>query len=199
MKNLLAVGFITLLALGMGCAWISPASETNNEGIKVHGHWTVTVTNPDGTLDAVHEFENALSPSAGEVLTAILIGESDVTEWYIKFWLTKPIECLQGGDLNETNQQMTLRKANTIENTVTAVRDKTISGTPIRISASCDVIATTPSEITKVLSNVVVSPLVDKNSGKFHSGPLTTTGAGLAPIEIHNGQKISLNIEVTFD
>ena len=154
----------------------------------------MTVSNPDGTLDAVHEFENALGPSAGEVLTAILVGESDVTNWKINFYLTNPIECLQGGYFSTPATSMTLSK----ENTVTTVRDKTIPGTPVRISASCDVIATTPSEITKVQSVVSMSPNVDKNKGVFHSGTLTTTGADLAPIEIHNGQKVSLNIEISF-
>ena len=74
MKHLLAVAFITLLALGMGCAWISPASETASEGIQVHGHWTVTVTNPDGTLDAVHEFDNELIGK--RLLIDLLIGSS---------------------------------------------------------------------------------------------------------------------------
>jgi hypothetical protein len=36
-----------------------------SEGIQVHGHWTIEVRNPDGTLAGRTEFENALSP-AGE-------------------------------------------------------------------------------------------------------------------------------------
>src|SRR2546423_15522419 len=31
------------------------------EGIKVHGHWTIEVRNPDGTLVTHREFENALT------------------------------------------------------------------------------------------------------------------------------------------
>ena len=64
MKHLLAIAFITLLALGTGCAWISPSSQTTSDAIQVHGHWTVTVTNPDGSVDAVHEFDNALGTDA---------------------------------------------------------------------------------------------------------------------------------------
>lgn len=30
------------------------------EGIKVHGHWTIEVRNPDGSVASVHKFENAL-------------------------------------------------------------------------------------------------------------------------------------------
>jgi len=198
MKQLLAISFITLLALGTGCAWISPSSQTTSDGIKVHGHWTVTVSNPDGTLDAVHEFENALGPNAGQVLTAILLGESASNGFGIHFNLTEPIECLEGGYAN-TPTEMILTQSNTIENTVTYMRDMTKPDTPLRISASCDVTATTTSEITKVDSIVWVLPNVERYTGaSFHSGALTTTGADLTPIEIHNGQKVSLNIEISF-
>ena len=88
MKHLLAITVITLLALGTGCAWISPSSETTSDGIQVHGHWTVTVTNPDGTLDAVHEFDNALTGYGARLLIRVLTGEwllkPDATWWFPK-------------------------------------------------------------------------------------------------------------------
>ena len=34
------------------------------EGIKVHGHWSIVVKNPDGSVASRHEFENALVPTA---------------------------------------------------------------------------------------------------------------------------------------
>lgn len=45
----------------------SPKVDTSNlggnrEGIKVHGHWTIEVHNPDGSLVRHVEFENALDP-----------------------------------------------------------------------------------------------------------------------------------------
>ena len=72
MKHLLAIAFITLLALGTGCAWISPSSQTTSDGIQVHGHWTVTVTNPDGSVDVVHEFDNALTDKG--TITNLILG-----------------------------------------------------------------------------------------------------------------------------
>src|SRR5713226_6208411 len=43
----------------------SAASESGGqkEGIKVHGHWTIDVRNPDGTLVTHREFENSLAAS----------------------------------------------------------------------------------------------------------------------------------------
>jgi hypothetical protein len=42
------------------------------EGIKVHGHWTIDVKNPDGSLASHHEFENALLSGGGSALSSIL-------------------------------------------------------------------------------------------------------------------------------
>jgi hypothetical protein len=41
------------------------SSKPKSEGIKVHGHWTIEVRNPDGSLDKHVEFENSLIPSLG--------------------------------------------------------------------------------------------------------------------------------------
>jgi hypothetical protein len=44
------------------------------EGIKVHGHWTIEIRNPDGTLASRSEFENSLQ--GGETLLAGLLGNT---------------------------------------------------------------------------------------------------------------------------
>jgi hypothetical protein len=43
------------------------------EGIKVHGHWTIDVRNPDGTLASHAEFENALSAPLGQRVLALAL------------------------------------------------------------------------------------------------------------------------------
>ncbi len=48
----------------------------NHEGIKVHGHWTIEVKNPDGRLVSHTEFENALvQPSGAATLAQTLLGK----------------------------------------------------------------------------------------------------------------------------
>lgn len=47
-------------------------STTPSEGIKIHGHWTIEVRDPDGTLVSRHEFENALRTDGGTLFTEIL-------------------------------------------------------------------------------------------------------------------------------
>lgn len=49
----------------------SPAG-AHQEGIKVHGHWTIDVRDPDGTLVTHREFENALTVDGTGTLVGVL-------------------------------------------------------------------------------------------------------------------------------
>ena len=52
-----------------------PPAKGQHEGIKVHGHWTIEVRNPDGKLVSHTEFENALvQPSGAKILATLLAG-----------------------------------------------------------------------------------------------------------------------------
>src|ERR1700689_5452346 len=56
----------------------------SHEGIIVHGHWTLEVKNPDGTVVERREFENALDPFEGaDLLTGVLSGEYTPLGFYV--------------------------------------------------------------------------------------------------------------------
>jgi hypothetical protein len=46
------------------------------EGIKVHGHWVIEVKNPDGTVTARREFENAVQAPGMAYLASLLAGNN---------------------------------------------------------------------------------------------------------------------------
>jgi hypothetical protein len=46
----------------------------HQDGIKVHGHWTIEVRNPDGKLVTHREFENSLDPQTGATGLANVLG-----------------------------------------------------------------------------------------------------------------------------
>jgi hypothetical protein len=46
------------------------------EGIKVHGHWTITVRNADGSVASRNEFENSLNPSTGSAALSQMLGRT---------------------------------------------------------------------------------------------------------------------------
>ena len=51
-----------------------PTDEGGKEGIKVHGHWTIDVKNPDGTLAQHHEFENSFQPGGSIAIIQLITG-----------------------------------------------------------------------------------------------------------------------------
>jgi len=57
-------------------------SDTTSEGIQVHGHWTIEVRNPDGSVAERRQFQNALV--GDNVLNGLLVGGwSDPRDWAI--------------------------------------------------------------------------------------------------------------------
>ena len=55
------------------------------DGIKLHGHWTIDVKNPDGTQVQHHEFENQLQYDGTQFLTALLSGYGVAGDYAIYF------------------------------------------------------------------------------------------------------------------
>lgn len=78
MKQLLPALLITLLAFGTACGQAAEPEPVASNGIQVHGHWTITVTDPDGTVDAVHEFDNELMQDGKMMLVKLLAGSQSV-------------------------------------------------------------------------------------------------------------------------
>src|SRR5206468_7406710 len=73
------------------------------EGIKVHGHWTITVANQDGTVAETRDFENALNPS--NPLASFVARRSAVGTWAIRFGAGDPA---QVSGANSPCQQLTV-------------------------------------------------------------------------------------------
>jgi hypothetical protein len=58
-----------------------------NTGIKVHGHWTIEVKNPDGTLVTHREFENSIAPGNGggaQLLASVLSRAVTQGSWSVE-------------------------------------------------------------------------------------------------------------------
>jgi hypothetical protein len=51
-----------------------PPAKGQHEGIKVHGHWTIEVRNPDGKLVSHTEFENSLTSTGQQSIANLLLG-----------------------------------------------------------------------------------------------------------------------------
>jgi hypothetical protein len=58
------------------------AAKGTQEGVTVHGHWTIEVKNPDGTLATHREFENALAATFGPATLVALLDGNYVPSGY---------------------------------------------------------------------------------------------------------------------
>ena len=61
-----------------------PSRDGSREGIKVHGHWTIEVRNPDGTVVTHREFENSLLPGGAAYLAGCMVNGCAQTTWKIR-------------------------------------------------------------------------------------------------------------------
>ena len=204
MKHLLAIAFITLLALGTGCAWISPSSQTTSDGIQVHGHWTVTVTNPDGSVDAVHEFDNAFE--GHDTLLYILSGLEVLNRTYNpggKFdgppnWFIR----LQGDSLDSSN--IGCDKDDYVHVPLTdlnlyAIIEPKWAENKLNIAAVCTIIKAYNSPKIEQVSTQIYTHAAD-GTGAFTMRDLTKHDFEVGKeIEVETGQILSFNISISFD
>jgi hypothetical protein len=59
----------------------APKRDGSVEGIDVHGHWTIEVRDPDGTLVERREFENALGSFGDTAIIKILGRQFTLSVW----------------------------------------------------------------------------------------------------------------------
>jgi hypothetical protein len=76
------------------------------EGIKIRGHWVIEVREPDGSLVERREFDNALTPSGGELLVQWLLRNGSPTRWTIQLGsYSLPGPCANGTFNSSTTNQ----------------------------------------------------------------------------------------------
>lgn len=79
-------------------------ADGTQEGIKLHGHWTIVVRDPDGKEVTRREFENALTADGQTLLVKFLTKQGGVNDWAISLVDTNLGEC---GALQEVGSQRT--------------------------------------------------------------------------------------------
>jgi hypothetical protein len=61
-----------------------PAQRGPSDGIKVHGHWAITIRNPDGTVASRTEIENALMNAGAQALVDFLSRRATAGHWFVR-------------------------------------------------------------------------------------------------------------------
>jgi len=198
-----------------------PSGNGSHEGIKVHGHWTIEVRNPDGTLVTHREFENSLSQSTGGALLASLLnshgqlpngggGLAGVPPFYWGVVLNGTPGPCGSGAACIIAQALSAAKANCNpfvpdSQSLTAAAPAASSPNAGSFVLSGTVVATTNSSITgvgtKELANVAVDPsncTVPLLFGGVGVALYQFTDASISPINVVAGQTIAVTVIISF-
>jgi hypothetical protein len=172
------------------------------EGLTVHGHWTIEVRDPDGTLVERREFENALASGADLFLVNIMGRLRSVGGWRVVLVGAPAHICDDGGGgavpcevAESTDAQVT----NETFHTLTVTTD---IGPPNAVVLSGSVVAQRDGDISTVqtvqlMCSSATTP--DNCPGGFitQSGNLTSTTLG-TPIAVLTGQQVQVNVRISF-
>jgi hypothetical protein len=148
-----------------------------SEGIAVHGHWAVTVTDPATSESTTYEFKNDLASFGAEVLARLFVNDIDEIELYtIQTFSPQPV-C-------GSTQFCSL------DTTVEYVEDPDAPNDALIVWTG-SVTSENTTEIQQVFTRVTFD-------GNQSNGPFT--GRSLTPaIPVEAGQIVSVRVEVSFE
>ena len=184
-----------------------PSTTDAQEGIKVHGHWTIEVRDTDGSLVTRREFDNALT--RGALWLAETLGRVSTTGlWVVAFDAAQiqdqdpcvtasnqPIHC----SINEPNDSPS-GSPNHFETLTVSVPDSGPNLNKLVLSGTATALAAGTSVIDRVSIAVRICPsttlpsecTVDVSTHQPFSK------ATIAPIEVVEGQQILVNVVISF-
>jgi hypothetical protein len=170
----------------------NPEKRAKGEGIQVHGHWTIEVRDPDGTLKAHREFENSLvgvgAGNGADLLTGLLLGTVTPGGFSLALNGLGPIILPLG-------PACTMAPACNVTLKAMPGAGFTVSGTVFNAPAG---------KIVNVVTAVGTCPGTVAPSSCFINSNVTNT-PGLtskdltaAPIAVTAGQTVSVTVQITF-
>lgn len=151
----------------------TPQDGAPQEGIRVHGHWTISVVNPDGSLASEVEFENALLPSGSLSLLQLLTGRFSTNGG----WLIDTVLPSTGRVTEASLDSSTPGGVLVISQSETATADTTISN----VVTSLQTCVNTVSPVNCVPNDVKA-----------------ITATTISPIEILANQTVYFEVRITF-
>lgn len=173
-----------------------------DEGIKVHGRWTIEVRNPDGSLAERREFDNALSDFGAETLAILLARRASVGGWQIRLNAsarennafldgTTP----SGALLTESSYTGLGSTRPTVFKTVTL----TASTGPARVQLSGTATAQRDGNIGIVDTWVGRLPATDPPSSSYEGANYGFTSTTLtSPVRLTSGQQVVVTVVISF-
>jgi len=150
------------------------------DGIKVHGHWTIELTNPDGTVAARHEFENALLNQGARVLATLL--QSNTPRG---FWLVQ-VGTPTGGPCGPNATPCFLSESGSPVSGAALTIELMSNGEAVRLRG------TATAGLDGDISVVTTNQFIGNQSFVFSQRTLAT------PIHVVSGQSITVSVVFSF-
>ena len=152
-----------------------------DEGIHVHGAWTITVSDPDGSVAGRYEFQNALTEEGAFDLVTLLRGGQVVDRWAIDLF---------GEDISRQNIRI---------DPATVARERTSppSGDGVIVLA---VSGSSPASSAFPIKEVITRIDYSSASGGFAAFNQPFTAKVLdTPIPVEAGQTVDVRVEISFE
>lgn len=191
-----------------------PSGDGRHEGIKVHGHWTIEVRNPDGTLVTHREFENSLASGQGaQALVALLSHTATLGYWQVGLygpncasanypWCTI-IENIPGSfTANGVSNSLTL-SVKSAPVPVSGASTLTLNGnvTPVN-STQISQVQTSFLLCTPDTSPQACFPAANAPGASFGVPPLMfiygLTSANISAVSVQSGQLVQVTVVLSF-
>jgi autotransporter translocation and assembly factor TamB len=177
-------------------------SDSPAEGIAVHGHWTIEVRNPDGSLADHREFENALTTTGAWQLAAILSRQKSVGGWLIHAGAAIPSESpfmeppSSGLDCWVVEPAYLVTQPWVFNNMT--VSSPTSGTDAYKVVLSGTAIAQRNGKINQVTTSIwTLSPSVAP-SGTYSGGGQDFTSKAIADVNVTSGQQIAFTVVISF-
>lgn len=193
LSGIIALVVVALLAPPTGRA-IAAGGDGQQEGIKVHGDWTIEIRDPDGTLVTRHEFKNSLTSgnptdSGTAFLAQLLRGSIGVKEWVVRLGGRLPQPC--GSDPNPSDCYITAPNSGFalpgVDIAKTLVLALTSTGEGLELSGNAT--AARAARIDLVTTDVF---LITGVQHSFTSKGLST------PVAVAAGQIVQVKVVISF-
>jgi len=173
------------------------------EGVAVHGHWTIEVRNPDGSLVVHREFDNTLQPRGNETLVSILAREKIAGRWNVVI-VGSPTPPCRSGSMNTNCSSSEANETGTAPDVFkTLTVTKVGTGDTAKLVLSGRVTIANTTNINQVLTNLkycgpTVS-LADCAAATASIDNAYITLAILSPtIPVTAGQEVQVIVEISF-
>jgi hypothetical protein len=168
------------------------------EGIKVHGHWSIVIKNPDGSVASRHEFENALAAPGGSALLTQIMARAGTPGFYVVSLINSQVGASPCGSTACTVSEPGTVTATSTNLTVTATAN------PFAAVLQGSFQASSAGDINEVrsfftLCQPSVSPTACPGSGTVLFAPAPFTDRTLpTPITVQINQMVQVTVTFTF-